>query len=535
VGRGFSAFVLGAPFALACRSPTEITIDLSTDIACKSFAGDDLYAGQTISVDAGSITSQTGCPAGASAGANGVIQLGTFVLAPAASDSDAVSVLVVGAENSKTNPMTPDQCSVLKSFKGTPCVSTRRSLSFVPHTPLSLPITLYSSCVGVDCPSGETCVAGKCGSPQVLCTGQVCNPPDGGGPPDGSGPDASRDAGVDAPREAGFDASRDAGPPPAVLLFGGSAGGDPFSDASGISKNTGLSDLWIWDGGSWGRVPEDGGGPGPGLFSSMATLDDETVLFGGQTGGQATNQTWTWNGKGWTLMSSPVELSPRAAAAMATLDSTTVVLFGGVGGISDTGAEKIYSDTWLWHGMSWTNACNGCPPGPRFSDEMALLGGRLVLFGGAASGSALAGTDLNSTWLWNDAGWQSPDAGATAPTARDGYAMATFKGKVVLFGGEMPSTGGFAPVADDLTWFWDGSSWTSLKVAMNPGPRVYSAMATFGDEGIILFGGFGVGTDGFVNGTPKGDTWLWNGSAWMPMTSSATPPGPRWGHAMTSR
>jgi hypothetical protein len=187
------ALVAAATLLLfGCRSPTEITVALSTDVACASFAGIDLYAadphaGDPFATDPeGELATQAGCPGDAGA-SSGITQLGTFVLAPSGASNDAVEVVVVGAaapDNVNTlMPYPANDCVQLlgssAGISGTQCIVARRILAFVPHTPITLPIELTSDCEGVDCPGG-TCVDGLCRSAMIdnpaACGGHVCGP-----------------------------------------------------------------------------------------------------------------------------------------------------------------------------------------------------------------------------------------------------------------------------------------------------------------------------------------------------------------------
>src|SRR6185312_2524685 len=105
---------------------------------------------------------------------------------------------------------------------GTGCIVARRSLRYIPHTELRIPVLLQASCAGVPCQDTETCVASACVpaaiDPSTCATPQGCTLPgdtigaDAGPPPveastadvatSDAAPDAD-DAAVDA-TEAGI-------------------------------------------------------------------------------------------------------------------------------------------------------------------------------------------------------------------------------------------------------------------------------------------------------------------------------------------
>lgn len=112
--------------------------------------------------------------------------------------------------------------------------------------------------------------------------------------------------------------------------------------------------------------------------------------------------------------------------------------------------------------------------------------------------------------------WTNITAGlTTSPSAREGAAMAYDPsiGEVVLFGGLVGSR-----TADD-TWVFAQGHWTNLTPTLNLSPRarqhagfVYDS----GDAEMLLFGGH-------VGATYLNDTWTFNGTAWHPVNSTASP------------
>ena len=97
---------------------------------------------------------------------------------------------------------------------------------------------------------------------------------------------------------------------------------------------------------------------------------------------------------------------------------------------------------------------------------MAMLGGRLVLFGGSAGGPA----PLDDTWTFDGTQWL--ELFSPGPSPRENHSMATSGQRVIVFGGRN--------LSQDLgdTWAFDGSNWTELKLLPTPSPRHDAAMAT---------------------------------------------------------
>lgn len=65
---------------------------------------------------------------------------------------------------------------------GTGCVQTSRTVAYVPHSSLTLPVELESACVNVPCPMGQTCKAGSCVKNDADCPlgKNLCGLKDGG-------------------------------------------------------------------------------------------------------------------------------------------------------------------------------------------------------------------------------------------------------------------------------------------------------------------------------------------------------------------
>jgi outer membrane protein assembly factor BamB len=95
--------------------------------------------------------------------------LGTIVTVPSGEKNDRMSIRITAGVDRD-----PADCE--GAGFGTGCIVARRALRFVPHTPLTLDVSLRSACNGVTCGPAETCVVGVCTSADVVnagtCTGQ---------------------------------------------------------------------------------------------------------------------------------------------------------------------------------------------------------------------------------------------------------------------------------------------------------------------------------------------------------------------------
>jgi len=92
------------------------------------------------------------------------------------------------------------------------------------------------------------------------------------------------------------------------------------------------------------------------------------LLFGGLgpcgTHGGGCNDMWSWDGSAWSQLhpSSPPQARGRAGMAY-DADLGTVVLFGGLGFQPD-GSSVDVNDTWGWDGSGWTQLSSGLPARP---------------------------------------------------------------------------------------------------------------------------------------------------------------------------
>lgn len=200
----FGVLCAGPLLIYSCREPTQITVDLTTDLPCVGlpddagatrppvpgvFSGDGRVA-LWVAADTPSPVPQViarSCAQGAS-----TAHVGTIAIVPSKSNDDRV---VITAAINVRDPSKSDVCP------GDPpspdCIVARRTVGFIPHTPLTLPIHLALACAGVVCKKGETCENGTCVSDVVTCTSDS---PTCVGPTDAGPPDAAVEAG---PVEAG--------------------------------------------------------------------------------------------------------------------------------------------------------------------------------------------------------------------------------------------------------------------------------------------------------------------------------------------
>jgi outer membrane protein assembly factor BamB len=146
----FATVLIGTPH---CQQPTEVTLAITTNVPCAQLQGVTITVGPASEVETMPPGTQT--QACSTSG-----NVGTIVVVPSGDKSSAVDIKVVGGVNRD-----PSTC-VAPSY-GTGCIVARRSLEFIPHTPLVLDVMLSQDCNGVACAADETCTNGACTSSQV--------------------------------------------------------------------------------------------------------------------------------------------------------------------------------------------------------------------------------------------------------------------------------------------------------------------------------------------------------------------------------
>lgn len=249
-------------------------------------------------------------------------------------------------------------------------------------------------------------------------------------------------------------------------------------------------------------------------------LGGKYVLFGGTNQHRTLGDHWERDPGGtWRRRELSPMPSPRSSHTMA-YDATrnVIVVFGGYH--PDDGP---LSDTWEYDGSDWRQVANASPPPARANAAVAYAPGLgVVVFGG--NGGGAASMAYNDTWRYDGSGWaQITDQSATPPAKRYRAAMAYDKtrGRLVLFGGFRRQTGAYG--VSNETWELDPSAatptWTLRTFAVSPPARSEHSLAWVpGRDRIVLFG------RRLASGVEAGDTWEYDGTAWVQRLPGPTPP-----------
>ena len=271
----------------------------------------------------------------------------------------------------------------------------------------------------------------------------------------------------------------------------------------------------------------------PGRRDAAMAYDPQTrklIMFGGIGSTSAgINDTWAWDGKGWTQLH-PATVPSGFYFFMASDAATQrLVMF-----IPDPTGLTI----WSWTKGNWMKLGDYAPAGINSLTYDGDLAKVIALAPGAATltwdgsllqqlptphrvgsylccltydsvtrqalylGNTGKSGEINQTWIFDGGDWVLSQAATPA-----GQELRTVEdpatSNVVMVGGtfQAPQAGG--------TWTWDGTTWQRLNVRS---PSVTSGASIAYDAAtrqIVLFGG----VDAF--GQAVSDTWTWNGRSWQ--------------------
>ena len=286
-----------------------------------------------------------------------------------------------------------------------------------------------------------------------------------------------------------------------------------------------LGDTWTRDRGAWHEHTLSG--PSPRYLASI-TYDQarhDYVLFGGLTARGTSGETWTWDGRRWTLRRPAHSPPPRRGAAIA-FDPVhrVVVLYGGL--VPDQAEGTVAADTWTWNGNDWSEV-GGVDPGPGRREDASMVStpDGVLLFGGREFNTKYYG----DVWSFDGAKWTFVIG--NTPRGPSGRAAAAVvwnpaQEALLVFGGVArnaaagPGAQG-VPLAD--TWVLTPPGWVAVRPQGPPSLAFASALwDAAGNRVLVMFG--------MHCPDPVNDLWGWEGNvAWSKIGSVAAPA--RWGAA----
>jgi sulfatase modifying factor 1 len=230
----------------ACRSPTQISVEVETDVPCAQVTMTTFTSGELGAIESLPPTSEsTECTGN---------HLGTIVLVPSsAGDNATVGFKIVTALGGES----ADVCSGAAAAGNPSCIVERRALRYIPHTPLQVIVDMTAACEGQVCDAQSTCVNGVCVNAVIpdpaSCEGAGCGDTVLGPLPDDGGVDATvgapSDASTDAPIDANDsgvttpDSGADAGADSGSVVATCTPGAQQCSSASSV-ETCGINGIW---------------------------------------------------------------------------------------------------------------------------------------------------------------------------------------------------------------------------------------------------------------------------------------------------
>ena len=251
------------------------------------------------------------------------------------------------------------------------------------------------------------------------------------------------------------------------------------------------------------------------------STNNRALLFGGSAGFSTSNETWSFDGATWSQLS-PTN-SPTGKTGMELVHDPirgVTVMYGSMS-TSFFGGPSV-DQTWEFDGTTWTQVFPVTTPGGlgNYGACYDLVRQRVVVYGGSAN--SFFPIAESGTWEFDGTNWTQIQAATNpGPLERPSMCFHTGLGKTVLFGGIDPQIGG-----TDTTWTYDGTTWTAVNVVgAKPSARTGAEMAYDSIRGVCVLSG---GLDP-MTGQPIVDTWEFNGATWAQRPSVTSG---RYGHSM---
>ena len=289
----------------------------------------------------------------------------------------------------------------------------------------------------------------------------------------------------------------------------------------------------------WTLVPTSNSPEGRSNYALGSLGNGKVLLFGGWDGNQVFKNTWIFdeNIKDWSQIintDTTTSPKPRGGHAIASTGEGKILLYGG----KNKEDRYHYGDSWCFDisTKEWTRISTTKSPKPRAFHAMSLLGSRdLLMFGGDDQSQSFADSWLfvSSTKQWI----QIETTSAKSPTARVGHAIASLgNNSVLMFGGYASNQ----PISESWIFKKSTKEWiqidnSPIKTSINklPPARYSHSLASLREGNVLMYGGVD-------RSQTFSDTWVFNNNnknRWTqirnitPLTKSAKS---RFSHAIAS-
>lgn len=149
--------------AQACRGPTQITLEVTTDVRCADVGGTAITVGELASSETKPAVAVTPACDPATG------RVGSMVIVPSGARDEQVSIrIVMGLGRDPSECMPPSY--------GPGCIVARRALRFIPGQSLYVPVFMGAVCKGVPCEATQTCSGGTCASAVIEDSSRCAEP-----------------------------------------------------------------------------------------------------------------------------------------------------------------------------------------------------------------------------------------------------------------------------------------------------------------------------------------------------------------------
>jgi len=193
----------------------------------------------------------------------------------------------------------------------------------------------------------------------------------------------------------------------------------------GIYQDKWSDQTWIWNGNDWRKADATNKPPArEKVAMAYDEVRDKIVIFGGSMDKTIFDDTWEWDGKDWKLANSTHKPPARCCHALA-YDSVKkkVLLYGGWNHVTG----EFFNDTWAWDGKDWTQLSSGNAP--------LSAAHMLVNFSSESKLIAVPSSSFANTWTWNGNEWKET-LSRPIPSRADGRSVYDSQyDRVILFGG----------------------------------------------------------------------------------------------------
>lgn len=290
------------------------------------------------------------------------------------------------------------------------------------------------------------------------------------------------------------------------------------------------------------RVPRRFGTPDARSHAAMVydSKREVVVLFGGVSNSDFLNDTWEYDGNGWSQVETAVSPPARVSHEMAyDPERGVTILFGGEVRTGFDGTQylerTLYGDLWEYDGEEWRQIQAAEMPAPRIDFAMTYypLEKAVLIAGGNDGGGTTTSGVGGDAWLYDGSFWPGGihQEGSRNENLLHHYfnyhrpeMVYDVNGQKLLLMESQHSTLEF----DGTAWDWKLST---IVTSEDPEPFWKQDYTISYDQHrgvVVLFGGLSLKSADIFR---LNDTWEYDGETWKEMVPASAPP-PRSGHMM---